>query len=60
MSIHELGISPAQVAGVLHLRQAQAIGSAAADELFGLLCQSADSAEAVAQQRGLLQVSDTG
>ncbi len=60
VSIHELGIRPAQVAGVIALRQAQAVGSTAADELIGLLCETEESAELVAQRRGLLQVSDEG
>jgi aspartyl-tRNA(Asn)/glutamyl-tRNA(Gln) amidotransferase subunit B len=60
VAIHEIGIHADQVAGIIALRQAQAVGSSAADELFGLLCETEESAAAVAQRRGLLQVSDEG
>jgi aspartyl-tRNA(Asn)/glutamyl-tRNA(Gln) amidotransferase subunit B len=56
--IHELGISPRQVAEIIELRGAGAIGSTAADELFGLLCETEQGASAVAEQHGLLQVRD--
>ena len=58
--VHELGISPRQVAQIIELRDQEAIGSTAADELFGLLCDSDDKAQAVAEQHGLLQVRDEG
>ncbi len=63
-AIHELGVVPAQVAGIVALRQAGRIGSTAADELFGLLATpgaapGADPAE-VARSRGLLQERDQG
>ncbi|MCZ6811517.1 MAG: Asp-tRNA(Asn)/Glu-tRNA(Gln) amidotransferase subunit GatB [Planctomycetota bacterium] len=58
--VHELGISPGQVAQIIELRDQEAIGSTAADELFGLLCDSDDNAQAVAEQHGLLQVRDEG
>jgi aspartyl-tRNA(Asn)/glutamyl-tRNA(Gln) amidotransferase subunit B len=60
--IHELGITPAQVAQIIELRDTNAIGSSAADELFGILCDPAvrDDAESVATARGLLQVRDDG
>ena len=56
--IHELGIAPAQVAGVIALREQDAIGSSRVDELFGLLSETGDTARAVAEARGLLQVRD--
>jgi aspartyl-tRNA(Asn)/glutamyl-tRNA(Gln) amidotransferase subunit B len=61
--IHELGISPKQVAGIIALRRDEAIGSNAADELFQLLCEPASrgaDAAAVAQARGMIQVRDAG
>ncbi len=58
--IHELDIQPDQVAGIIALRDADAIGSSAADELFGLLCETDEPARTVAQRRGLLQVRDEG
>ncbi|MHC4220629.1 MAG: Asp-tRNA(Asn)/Glu-tRNA(Gln) amidotransferase subunit GatB [Planctomycetota bacterium] len=58
--IHELGINPRQVAQIIELRDGQVIGSSAADELFGLLCETDDDASVVAEQRGLVQVRDEG
>jgi aspartyl-tRNA(Asn)/glutamyl-tRNA(Gln) amidotransferase subunit B len=57
-AIHELGITPAQVAELLALRDGGDLGSTAADELFGLLCESDETARALAERRGLLQVRD--
>ncbi|MFG0257993.1 MAG: Asp-tRNA(Asn)/Glu-tRNA(Gln) amidotransferase subunit GatB [Phycisphaerales bacterium JB043] len=58
--ISQLGISPSQVAGVVVLRQQNAIGSSAGDELFGMLCESDDDAKVVAERANLMQVSDEG
>ncbi len=58
--IEELGITPPQVAGLIELRHRERIGSTAADELFGLLCDAGESALAVAEAHGLLQVRDEG
>ena len=59
-AIHELGITPGQVARIVRLRDEDVIGSTAADELFGLLCETDDDARAVAERHGLLQVRDEG
>ena len=59
-SIEALGITPEQVAQIIELRGEDAIGSSAADELFGLLGESDEPALAVAEQHGLLQVRDEG
>ena len=59
-TIDELGISASQVKQIMDLAGADKIGSSAADELFGFCCESSDSAEALAEQHKLLQVSDTG
>ena len=56
--IHELGISPRQVAQIIELRDGQIIGSTAAEELFGLLCETDEDAAAVAARQGLIQVRD--
>jgi aspartyl-tRNA(Asn)/glutamyl-tRNA(Gln) amidotransferase subunit B len=57
-ALHELGIAPRQVAQLLALRSAGEIGSSAADELFALLCETADDARTLAQEHGLIQVRD--
>ncbi|TVQ64742.1 MAG: Asp-tRNA(Asn)/Glu-tRNA(Gln) amidotransferase subunit GatB [Phycisphaerales bacterium] len=58
--ISDLGVTPAQVAGVVSLREKNEIGSSAADELFGLLCDApgVEDARALAERKGLLQVMD--
>ena len=56
--IHELGITPQQIAQLILLRDENKVGSSAADELFGLLCESDDDAAHVAAYAGLMQVSD--
>ncbi len=58
--VHELGITPEQVKGILDLVAGDKIGSNAAAALFAHCCDSADSPEALAEKHGLLQVSDTG
>ncbi|MBN8644434.1 MAG: Asp-tRNA(Asn)/Glu-tRNA(Gln) amidotransferase GatCAB subunit B, partial [Planctomycetes bacterium] len=58
--VHELGIRPDQVAGLIALREAGDIGSNAADELFGLMCEDPSEPRALAQARGLLQEKDEG
>ena len=57
--LNELGITPEQIKGIADLAAADKIGSSAADELFGHCCDSADTAESLAEKHGLLQVSDT-
>ncbi len=57
---NELGITPDQIAGIVKLREEGAIGSTAADELFGLLCDTDENAETVAKAKNLLQVRDEG
>ncbi|MCA9289891.1 MAG: Asp-tRNA(Asn)/Glu-tRNA(Gln) amidotransferase subunit GatB [Phycisphaerales bacterium] len=60
IGIHELGITPDQVAQLIGLRDADRIGSSAADVLFGHLCESDADALAIAEREGLLQVRDEG
>ncbi len=57
---HLLGIAPGQVAGIVQMREAGAISAAGADELFGALCESNESAPDAAARLGLLQVTDAG
>ncbi len=62
VAIDRIGITPQQVAAVVQLQAADKIGSSAAADLFNHLCDANDpalDADAVAQQQGLLQVSDT-
>ncbi|MHC5113584.1 MAG: Asp-tRNA(Asn)/Glu-tRNA(Gln) amidotransferase subunit GatB [Planctomycetota bacterium] len=58
--IDELGIAARQVAQLIELRAGDVIGSSAADELFGLLCDTDEDAAAVAEARGLVQERDEG
>ncbi|MBY0260695.1 MAG: Asp-tRNA(Asn)/Glu-tRNA(Gln) amidotransferase subunit GatB [Phycisphaerales bacterium] len=63
--VSDLGISPAQVAGIIALREAGTLNSTSADELFGALCEGGGEApgadpEAVAKARGWLIVRDAG
>ena len=56
----DLGVTPAQLAGVIQLRHDNAIGSAAVDPLIDHLCESDDDAHTAAEKLNLLQVSDAG
>ena len=56
--IHELGITADQIVGILQLLEQDKISSNGADELFGHACDSDADAAALAEQHGLLQVSD--
>ena len=60
VEVQDLGITPDQLAGVIMLRAGNTVGSTAAVELFTLLCDSDEPAEALAESNGLLQVSDSG
>lgn len=59
--VHELGITPNQIRQLSDLVANDRIGSSAADELFGVLCDSAmaeKNVEELASERNLIQVSD--
>jgi aspartyl-tRNA(Asn)/glutamyl-tRNA(Gln) amidotransferase subunit B len=58
--VEKVGITPEQLAGLVELRQENKVGSSAADKLFGLLCHSDQTAENIAEEHGLLQVTDEG
>jgi aspartyl-tRNA(Asn)/glutamyl-tRNA(Gln) amidotransferase subunit B len=57
-SVESLGVTPEQIAGIIELRANKSIGSSAADTLFGLLCDSDLEAASLADENGLLQVTD--
>ncbi len=58
VDIQDLGITPLQLVGIIQLRSTGSIGSSAANDLFELLCDTDDTADAVAESAGLLQVDD--
>ncbi|MEM7576425.1 MAG: Asp-tRNA(Asn)/Glu-tRNA(Gln) amidotransferase subunit GatB [Planctomycetota bacterium] len=59
-TVDQLGVAPDQAAGIVALLDADQIGSSAAAPLL-VHCETSDeSAEALAKQHGLLQVSDEG
>ncbi len=59
-SVYGLGITPEQISGIITLRDNNAIGSSAANTLFELLCDSDQTADSLAEKKGLLQTSDDG
>jgi aspartyl-tRNA(Asn)/glutamyl-tRNA(Gln) amidotransferase subunit B len=56
--VDTLGITPAQIAGIIALRASNTIGSSAGSTLFALLCNTDQGAEEIAEAEGLLQVTD--
>ena len=60
VGVWELGITPEQIAGIIRLRLAGDLGSTAADDLFGALCESEEDARTAAERLNLLQVKDEG
>ena len=56
--VDALGITPGQIAGIIDLRETNSIGSSAGNTLFDLLCTSDQTATALAEAEGLLQVTD--
>jgi len=56
----DLGVSPAQIAGVEKLLADNSISSNAADKLYALCAESDDDPADLAKQHGLVQVSDEG
>ncbi|MEM6552285.1 MAG: Asp-tRNA(Asn)/Glu-tRNA(Gln) amidotransferase subunit GatB [Planctomycetota bacterium] len=57
-TLEELGITAEQVVEVMRLIAEDKVSSGAADKLFGLCCESGETAEALAEANGLMQVSD--
>ena len=58
--VHAIGISAAQVAGILALREEGAVGPQSVDALFGALCGSNEDAKAAAERLGFIVVKDEG
>ncbi|MFO0893778.1 MAG: Asp-tRNA(Asn)/Glu-tRNA(Gln) amidotransferase subunit GatB [Phycisphaerales bacterium] len=58
--IDQLGITPARVAELVSLREAGTVGPQAADQLFGLLCETDRPAAELAEAHGLVQVRNEG
>ena len=60
VALAKLGITPAQVAGIVALRDAGAISAQGVDQLFGLACDSSEDPQALAASAGLLVANDEG
>ena len=60
VSVAALGITPAQIAEIVALREAGSISAQAADQLVGLACDSDESVQALAARGGLLVSTDQG
>ncbi|MFM7051590.1 MAG: hypothetical protein ACKOYN_05580, partial [Planctomycetota bacterium] len=58
--VHAVGISAAQVAGILALREQGAVGPQSVDPLFGALCGEAGDAKSVAERMAFIVVRDEG
>lgn len=60
--IHQLAITPAQVKTIESMAAGNKIGSASADQLYGLCCElgAAADPESLAKEKGMIQVSDEG
>lgn len=56
--IHELGIDPGQISGIVELREAEELGAQNIDPLLALLAESGEPARAVAESAGMLVVLD--
>jgi aspartyl-tRNA(Asn)/glutamyl-tRNA(Gln) amidotransferase subunit B len=56
--LHRAGIGPAQVAGLIALRDEGAINAGSADALFGMLCDSNEEPRAAAERAGMVIVRD--
>jgi len=60
MSIGEVKITPAQLAGLINLVEAKTINMPTAKEVFELMFAQGGDAAAIVQAKGLAQVSDAG
>lgn len=58
--VGKLGITPAQIAGIIDLRESGSISAQAADQLFGHCCESPDDPRDIAARAGLLIAKDDG
>lgn len=60
IAIADLGITPRQIADIIAMREAGSISAQGAEQLFGLACESADTAQELAQRAGLIVTNDQG
>jgi aspartyl-tRNA(Asn)/glutamyl-tRNA(Gln) amidotransferase subunit B len=60
VDLSEFPVEPERLAALIRMRLDDRIGSSAASEIFDALVESDAAPEAVAEERNLLQVSDTG
>ena len=60
VSVANLGVGPEQLRDIGDMLESEKIGSSGADKLFGLCMESDADAAALAEENGLLQVSDAG
>ncbi len=60
LDVEAFPVTPDRLAALLHLRLDDRLGSSAATELFEIMLREDGPPEALARERNLLQVSDTG
>jgi aspartyl-tRNA(Asn)/glutamyl-tRNA(Gln) amidotransferase subunit B len=60
LDVEAFPVTPDRLAALLHLRLDDRLGSSAATELFEIMLHEDGPPEALARERNLLQVSDTG
>ena len=60
LDVEAFPVTPDRLAALLHLRLDDRLGSSAATELFEIILREDGPPEALARERNLLQVSDTG
>ncbi|MBC3581529.1 Asp-tRNA(Asn)/Glu-tRNA(Gln) amidotransferase subunit GatB [Listeria monocytogenes] len=58
--LHETGLTPENLAGMIKLIEAGTISSKIAKKVFGELAQNGGDAEQVVKDKGLVQISDEG
>ena len=60
IAIADLGITPRQIADIIAMREAGSISAQGAEQLFGLACESSDSAQELAASASLIVSNDQG
>ena len=60
LDIHEFGISPERIGGLIRLISAGTISNTIAKQVFEIMQQDEGTPEAIVEREGLAQVSDTG
>ena len=56
--VHQLGITPEQIAGIIRLRADNEIGAQSIDPLLGALCDTDEATRDVAEREGMLVIVD--